>query len=322
MADRATVGVIGPTLGIIGLGHIGGSLARALPGCVAWTRSAATRAGAAEAGIDVRETLAEVVEAVDVVVLAPPLPALADVLDQVAAVVNGHEHTPTITDVGSVKAPIAAHAAKVLDDPGAFVPGHPLAGTEQSGWASADAAIFAGTTWALVVDEPVDLDRWYALAGLLCRLGVSVVPTTSAQHDAVLAWTSHLPYLLGGLMARRMLGWPQGGALSGGSLASMTRVVSTSDGARFGAELAAANRQAVAATIDDLIEDLMQARDELRGPSPEHIAAMICPVPEHPAPEERTVDRPDRSGLIRLGQRGGSIVLADGQRVAVRRGPA
>src|SRR5690349_19281248 len=127
MADRASVGVIG-------LGHIGGSLALAVHGCVAWTRSPETRAAAATAGIDVRDSLAEVVEAVDVVVLAPPLPALADVLDQVAAVVNGGDCSPTITDVGSVKAPIAAHAAEVLDDPSTFVPGHPLAGTERTGW--------------------------------------------------------------------------------------------------------------------------------------------------------------------------------------------
>src|SRR4051794_41919077 len=75
MADR-------PTVGILGLGHIGGSLALAIPGCVAWTRSPDTPEAAAAAGVDGRAPPAEGGDAGDNAGLAPPLPALADALGQ------------------------------------------------------------------------------------------------------------------------------------------------------------------------------------------------------------------------------------------------
>ena len=305
-----------PTVGVLGLGHIGGSLALALPGSIAWSRSAETRAAAAAAGVDVVDSVAEVVTAADFVVVAAALPALEAVVDQVAEAVADLERSPTITDVGSVKAPIAAHAAAVLPDPSAFVPGHPLAGTERSGWASADGSLFAGTTWALSVDEPAALDRWLAVARLLCSLGVEVVPVTNDEHDRILARTSHLPYVLAGRFARRTD--PQALALSGGSLAALTRVVSTVDGARFGAELATANHEAVAAEIDRLVEDLVDTRDELRGSDPGRVAATIRPVSSVEYGPRVALASPDRGALVDLGRRGGRILSVDGDAVTVR----
>ena len=73
-----------PAVGVLGLGHIGGSLALALPGSIAWSRSAETRAAAAAAGVVVVDSVAEVVAAADIVVVAAALPALEAVVDQVA----------------------------------------------------------------------------------------------------------------------------------------------------------------------------------------------------------------------------------------------
>jgi prephenate dehydrogenase len=306
-----------PTVGIIGLGHIGGSLALALPGSIAWSPSESTRSAAAAAGVNVVGSVVELVERADIVVLAAALPALVPVLDEVAAAVEVLPRSPTITDVGSVKAPIAAHAARVLPDPTAFVPGHPLAGSERSGWASADASLFAGTTWALSIDDPVALGRWLDVARLLCALGVEVVPVASDEHDRTLALTSHLPYLVGGLFAGRLD--PQAHALSGGSIASLTRVVSTADGARFGGELAAANHEAVAAEIDRLVEALDDARKELRGSDPTRVAGRIASVAPFELGPTTPLDGPDRESLLALGRRGGRIVAVIGDdRLTVR----
>jgi prephenate dehydrogenase len=306
-----------PTVGVIGLGHIGGSLALAVPGCIAWSRSEETRAAAAAAGVDVVGSVDELVAGADIVVLATALPALEPVLDQVAAAVADLPRSPTITDVGSVKAPIAAHAARVLPDPSAFVPGHPLAGTERSGWASADGSLFDGTTWALSVDEPAALDRWFDVAALLCGLGVEVVPVASEEHDRTLALTSHLPYLLAGLFARRVD--PQALALSGGSLAGLTRVVSTTDGARFGGELNAANHDAVAAEIDRLVEALDEVRNELRGSDPTRVAACIGALPSIELGPPSSLEGADRQALLDLGRRGGRVLaVGDGGRLTVQ----
>jgi prephenate dehydrogenase len=303
MAERARVGVLG-------LGHIGGSLALASPGCIAWYRSEETRSAAGAAGIDVVGSVGEVVARADIVVVATALPALGPVVDQVAEAVAGLPRSPTITDVGSVKSPIAAHAAAVLPDPSAFVPGHPLAGSERSGWASADASLFEGTTWALSVDRPASLGRWVDVAVLLCGLGVEVVPVANDEHDRTLALTSHLPYVLAGLFAGRVD--PQAAALSGGSLAGLTRIVSTPDGARFGAELAVANRDAVAAEIDRLVDALGAARDDLCGAEPDRVAERIAFLPPLELGPTSSIDLPDRAGLLDLGRRGGRILAVDG----------
>jgi prephenate dehydrogenase len=287
---------------------------------VAWSRSAETRSAAEAAGVEVLGSVADVVAEADIVVLAPALPALPVVLDEVAVAVRDLGVAPTITDVGSVKAPIAARAVEVLPDATTFVPGHPLAGTEQSGWASADATLFDGTTWALAVDEPAALDRWRQLTGWLCELGVSVVPVGNEEHDRTLALTSHLPYVLGGLFARRLDGpeGPLAAALSGGSLAALTRVVSTPDGARFGAELAAANHDAVLAEIDALVTALRAAGDHLRSADPGSVATCLTFVPSVVLGAPTAVDGLDREGLRELGRRGGRVVAVDGDRLVVQ----
>ena len=161
----------------------------------------------------------------------PPLAAARRRADEVAAAVAGLERSPTVTDVGSVKAPIAALGrGGGLPDPSAFVAGHPLAGTERSGWASADAGLFAGTTWALSVDEPVALDRWATVARLALRPRVEVVPV-----DATTSTTARrrprratCPYLLAGLLAGAVDADAHPAlarSLAAGSLASLTRVV-------------------------------------------------------------------------------------------------
>jgi prephenate dehydrogenase len=170
------------------------------------------------------------------------------------------------------------------------------------------------------VDEPVDLDRWYRLAGVLCGLGVAVVPVGADEHDRVLAFTSHLPYLIGGLFAARLHS-PEGAlsaALSGGSLASLTRVVSTAEGARFGADLSAANRDAVLAEIDALTSALGAAADELRSDSPASVGGCIAPVPDVALGPPATIGPMHRDELRNVGHRGGRIIAVDGQRLTLQ----
>ncbi len=243
-------------VGVVGLGLIGGSIARGVlagGGTVkAWTRSAATRSAAAEIGVDVVGSLAEVVEGAGVVVLATPLPVLPDTLDEVAAALRGVAEPPTVTDVGSVKVPLVAHASAVLADRSVFVPGHPLAGTEHRGWDASEPGLFEGTTWALCDDAWVDRDRWDQVARLAESLGAAPVAVAAATHDITLALTSHVPYALAAVLSDQVAAasnpdWCR--RLSGGSLQSATRVV-RGGGASLGAEMLWANRTSVVGQLE------------------------------------------------------------------------
>lgn len=318
MTGRRT-GVERTTVGVVGLGLIGGSIARAWVEeaggeAVAWTRSADTRARAAEQGIGVAASISEVVERADVVFLCTPLPVLADSMAEVASALAGRSGPPTITDVGSVKAPIHDLACRVLPDPSIFVPGHPMAGTERAGWASADPDLFRAANWALVVDEPVAMAHWLAVLDVALAIGAAVVPVGASEHDQAVALTSHLPHLLAAGLRSLLDAEPSplAAALVGGSFRSATRVTEGS-GRDLGAEMAWANRAAAVDRIDQVIVELRRQREALLGQGPGAIAALFPDAAsdaEAPAAKLVTVS-PDRHELLALGRRGGLVVGVD-----------
>jgi len=254
---KAATELASMVVGVVGLGLVGGSIAKAWSRrggrTIGWSRSPETRQLAESEGVDVVASAAEVAAAADVVVLATPLSILTSSLDSIVAAVEARSEAPTITDVGSVKAPIAAHACRVLSDPSIFVPGHPMAGTEHAGWLRASATLFDDRTWALSVEEPVDLARWTTVAWLVQAIGAQVVPVESAAHDDAVALISHLPYVLAGGLTSLVTQEPTGlaAALAAGSYHGATRVVA-GDGRLLGAELSLANAAALLPRIEAL----------------------------------------------------------------------
>jgi prephenate dehydrogenase len=240
-------------VGVLGLGLIGGSVALRLAAghdVLVWDTDPATRAAAAARGLTVAEDLA----GTDVTVLATPMDALP------AALAVG---APVVTDVGSVKAPVlaAARAAGVRDR---YVGGHPMAGSERSGFAAADPGLLDGAVWVLCLDEDTDLDRWLTVAGLVAGAGCRVLPTTAAEHDRAQARISGLPHLLASaLAAAGGRGGPLAAALAAGSYRDGTRVAGTRP--EFTAALCDTNREALGAVLDETLADLAAARAALRG---------------------------------------------------------
>jgi cyclohexadieny/prephenate dehydrogenase len=185
---------------LIGLGLIASSISHAMrrAGMTAritgTARTAASRREAERLGLgDIRETAAEAAAGADLVVLAVPVGAMAEVMAEIAPVLAPGA---TVTDVGSVKQ--AVIEAVVPDLPGGvdFIPGHPLAGTEHSGPASGFASLF-DNRWCLLTPlpdtDPGALDR---LVAFWTALGARVDQMDPARHDLVLAVTSHVPHLI------------------------------------------------------------------------------------------------------------------------------
>ena len=189
-------------LTIIGVGLIGGSLARALQraGAVGEVVGAGRDAehlqrALALGVIDRAESgLAAAVQGADVVVVATPVGAAEDVFRAIAPAL------PTdalLTDVGSTKDSVVAAARAAFGElPKNFVPGHPIAGTEKSGVEASFAELFDGRRVILTPTENSDPAAVAGVREMWQQAGAEVVETSVAHHDEVLAATSHLPHLL------------------------------------------------------------------------------------------------------------------------------
>jgi cyclohexadieny/prephenate dehydrogenase len=186
---------------LIGLGLIASSLAWAMKRdgvareIVGHARSAATRDRAVDLGfLDAAfATAGEAARGADLVVLCVPVGAMAAIAEEIA-----HTLSPgaIVTDVGSVKASVVKAVAPHLPEGAAFVPGHPLAGTENSGPDSGFAELYDGR-WCILTPLPntprraVDKVREFWE-----RCGANVDEMTPERHDLVLAVTSHTPHLI------------------------------------------------------------------------------------------------------------------------------
>ncbi|MGM0593259.1 MAG: prephenate dehydrogenase [Pseudomonadota bacterium] len=189
-------------LTIIGVGLIGGSLARALKAAgacgeiVGWGRSPAPLQKALELGvIDRAESdIATAVKGADVVLIGVPVGAMEGVLAQL----KPHLESQTVvTDVGSTKGSVVAAAQQVFGIlPPRFVPGHPIAGTEKSGVEAAFAELYRDRRVILTPDEESDPEAVALVRTLWEQAGAEVIEMSVVHHDEVLAATSHLPHML------------------------------------------------------------------------------------------------------------------------------
>ncbi len=189
-------------LTVIGLGLIGSSLARRARQqagiareVVAYDANAAVRARVAELGIAhrVAETEAEAVRDADCVVLCVPVGAMG----AAASGLLPHMKAGAIlSDVGSTKQSVIREIQPLLPPGVAFVPAHPVAGTEYSGPDSGFPTLFEGR-WALLTPvEGGDPEATARVARLWQLCGAMTREMDAAHHDRVLAIVSHLPHLL------------------------------------------------------------------------------------------------------------------------------
>ncbi|KCZ84629.1 prephenate dehydrogenase [Hyphomonas adhaerens MHS-3] len=190
-------------IAIVGAGLIGSSIARAAQaygaaGAVSlYDSSDDVRARAA--GLDlgnVTETLAEAVKDADCVFLCVPVGVLAPVSQ---ATVPHMKAGAILTDVGSVKKQAAEALASADNGAVQIIPGHPIAGTEQSGPEAGFPTLFRDA-WHILTPQD-GKDEAYAeavqrLTAFWTALGAKVETMDPGRHDRVLAITSHLPHLI------------------------------------------------------------------------------------------------------------------------------
>jgi len=189
-------------LTIIGVGLIGGSLARALKRAgvvdevVGAGRDAQHLQQALALGVvdRIEMDLALAVQGADIVVVATPVGVVETIF---RAIIPGLSPETILTDVGSTKASVVAAAQAAFGQlPENFVPGHPIAGTEKSGVEASFAELFEGHRVILTPTEKSTPQAVTRVRTMWEQTGAAVVETDVGHHDDVLAATSHLPHLL------------------------------------------------------------------------------------------------------------------------------
>lgn len=186
---------------LIGIGLIGSSLAHVIrrkklaSEITGYARSEATRARAQELGLvdKIFPTAAEAVAGADLVILCSPVGTYGELAAEIAPALKPGA---ILTDVGSVKGAVVRDVGPHVPAGVHFIPGHPIAGTEQSGPESGFAELFINR-WCILTPLPgADMAAVERLAEFWRACGSNVEIMTPEHHDLVLAITSHLPHLI------------------------------------------------------------------------------------------------------------------------------
>jgi len=186
---------------LIGLGLIGSSLSHVMrreglaERISGSARSDATLRRAAELGLadELSQDPAEAVRGADLVFLNVPVGAMGQVAERIAPALK---EGAILTDVGSVKAAVIRDVSPHVPDGVHFIPGHPIAGTEQSGPDAGFPELFEDRWCILTPLEDTDPDAIERLAAFWRACGSNVETMDPKHHDLVLGITSHLPHLI------------------------------------------------------------------------------------------------------------------------------
>jgi prephenate dehydrogenase len=259
---------------VLGVGLIGGSIGlaakRSVEGAevVGFGRSAERLAHARELGAIDRAagSLEEALDGAEICFCCAPVGALGG---QIAAALAAAGDDCAVTDVGSIKGGVVDAA-----DDRRFVGGHPIAGAETAGVEHARADLFQGATWYLTPTAGSSGVLFERLHRFVAALGARPVAIDAESHDRLLATVSHLPHVLANALVTQTagaLGEEDALPRVGPSFRDATRVAGANSA--IWTDIYVANREAIAAEVDAVVERLAEAAALLRAGAPDAITA-------------------------------------------------
>ncbi len=263
---------------IIGTGLIGASTGLALRAAGfagridGWDASslemaAAVQMRAIDGRAGSREDALELARLANVIVLAVPVLAIKDWMQQLAPMLVSGQ---LVTDVGSTKLEIVELAEELFGRTGGanFLPGHPMAGKESGGALLAEAGLFDGAMWLFspTGQEMTAIEKeWRGWVGCF---GARTLDMEAARHDELCAWVSHLPQMLStalaALLEDRFGDTPEIAAIGGRALRETTRLGASPYS--MWRDVAMTNTGPVADTLFALEQRLAHVRENLRTP--------------------------------------------------------
>jgi cyclohexadieny/prephenate dehydrogenase len=253
---------------LVGCGLIGSSIARVLKQkklaetlCVVEKADVVARVQTLGLADRLSTKLSDVVPGSDLVILCTPIGTYESLANELASVISADA---ILTDVGSVKGVVITALKNVKAH---VIPGHPIAGTENSGPESGFAELFHDRWWILTPPADADVDAVKKLSDLYTAFGARVTAMPADHHDQVLAMTSHLPHLIAysivdtcvkleGSMQQEVI------AFSASGFRDFTRIAASDP--TMWRDVFLNNKEAVLEGLQRFTEDLMELQKAIR----------------------------------------------------------
>lgn len=254
------------TIGFIGLGLMGGSIARAIRKyhkdyhLLAYDQNRDTLATAVSSGIidAVCESEDDRFSNCDYIFLCSPVEYNVKYLKYLKQIIGPDT---IITDVGSVKGPIHNEIQK-LDMESCFIGGHPMAGSEKSGFEASSDRLIENAYYIITPEGEVPLDKLTDFTELVSSLGAIPMVLTSEEHDFITAGVSHLPHIIASALVNlvSMLDNDQEymKTIAAGGFRDITRIASSSP--VMWEQICVENSENISNVLDDFIRLLIQIR--------------------------------------------------------------
>jgi len=267
---------------ILGLGLLGGSLAKAgkklgLIGAVAGCGRTEKRLEFALAnGIadTIHKDPAEAVRGAGLVVVCTPVGTAPAMLEAIAPHL---EKGALVTDVGSTKRKIVERAEAVLPESVYFVGGHPMAGSENSGVEAATDTLFENAICALTSSSGTNMMALNRLEKFWTALKAKVLVVSPAEHDLLVAASSHLPHMVAVALTRCVAGVSENYEkvipLLAGGFRDTTRIASGSP--EMWRDICLENRESIAAVLEDFIRTASETAELIKRGDSAELAAHL-----------------------------------------------
>lgn len=255
---------------IVGVGLIGGSIAKALreKGLARYItglgRNAERLAAAQSAGVlDAWTTSVQDLPTYSLAVVCTPVDRIASDVRALAACAPA---AALFTDAGSVKGSLC----RMLTDIPQFIGSHPMAGSEHGGWEFARADLFEGRNCAITPGNSSDQDI-AVIETFWQSIGMRTLRFSAEEHDRLVATTSHLPHLVAAALAAQLT--PEGWPLAATGFRDTTRIASGNPG--LWTAILRENRDAVASQIHSIIGQLQQFERALQGDQADKLQTLL-----------------------------------------------
>ena len=262
---------------IIGVGLIGGSLARALKErnlakvVFGYGRDQSRLEEAQKSNIiDASSTnIKEAIDEANIVVIATPVGTFKDILGQIEPLISSNV---IITDVGSTKSDIVNIVNDVLkDNSSCFIPAHPIAGKERSGFEVSDSKLYDGKKVIITPQETNSPESIDMIDQMWKNVGADVDFMSAESHDNLLGMTSHLPHMLAFSLVNYLVDQnPNASIYAGGGFKDFSRIASGD--AIMWRDICLQNKNQIMnhlkgyqSTLDDLLEAINDEDSEKLG---------------------------------------------------------
>lgn len=257
------------TIGFVGFGLIGGSIAKAIkavhPGyrIVVTSRSLAPIQAAKNDGIAdiITDKIDNSFGACDFIIICTPVATITSYLEQIK---NVKKASCIITDVGSVKGTVhkAADAAGLSD---CFIGGHPMAGSELSGYRNSNAKLLNGAKYVITTTSNTKKENIDIYENLVRDMGAVPVIMDYLLHDHTVAGISHLPHLAAAALAKVVKDSDDSEQhmhlLAAGGFKDTTRIAASSP--EMWSQICETNGNAICTMLDAYIDQLCEIRSHI-----------------------------------------------------------